>query len=70
MPDTTIKQLAENVEIFATRTIGEIVTISQKIGQQYTLHIKDGNEDMGKATVSLSHCTFFFMHNLFPFSFC
>ena len=66
---TTIKQLAKNAKIFATRTIGTILIVAQKIGQQYTLHVKYGNIDSDKATVNLSHWTFFFIHNLFPFLF-
>jgi hypothetical protein len=51
IPNTTIRQFADNIDMYPIGTIGAVVTLARKIGLQYTLHIKDGNTDNDKAMV-------------------
>jgi hypothetical protein len=51
IPDTSIKQFADNMDMYPIGAIGAVVTLARKVGLQYTLHIKDGNIDNDKATV-------------------
>jgi hypothetical protein len=51
IPDTTIRQFADNMDVYPIGAIRAVVTLARKVGLQYTLHIKDGNTDNDKATV-------------------
>jgi hypothetical protein len=51
IPDTTIRQFADNMDVYPIGAIRVVVTLARKVGLQYTLHIKDGNTDNDKATV-------------------
>ena len=51
IPDTSIKQFADNMDVYPIGAIGAVVTLTRKVGLQYTLHIKDGNTDNDKATI-------------------
>jgi hypothetical protein len=51
IPNTTIRQFADNIDMYPIGTIGVVVTLARKIGLQYTLHIKDGNTDNDKEMV-------------------
>jgi hypothetical protein len=51
IPDTTIRQFVDKMDVYPTGAIGVVVTLARKVGLQYTLHIKDGNTDNDKAMV-------------------
>jgi hypothetical protein len=51
IPNTTIRQFADNMDMYPIGTIGAVITLARKIGLQYTLHIKDGNTDNDKGMV-------------------
>jgi hypothetical protein len=51
IPDTSIKQFAENMDVYPIGAIGAVVTLARKVGLQSTLHIKDGSTDNDKTTV-------------------
>jgi hypothetical protein len=64
VPDSTINQLTQSINIYPIKTIGATVTLARKLGSQHILHIKDGESNSDKAMVSLfifSFVLYFFM---------
>jgi hypothetical protein len=70
IPNTTIRQFAQNKDMYPIGTIGVAITYCKKIGLQYILHIKDGDLDDDKATIPVLYPYFFFFFAYFDILKC